>query len=58
MDFCLVGGEFFAKRFVDAGGLKVLFPFLDPAIERGMWWTLKVHGLMPMYYHGMLNALM
>jgi sulfide:quinone oxidoreductase len=32
-------------------------PFLDPAIERGMWWTLKVHGLMPMYYHGMLNGL-
>jgi sulfide:quinone oxidoreductase len=31
-------------------------PFLDPAIERGMWWTLKVHGLMPMYYHGMLKA--
>lgn len=32
-------------------------PFLDPAIERGMWWTLKVHGLMPMYYHGMLKGL-
>ena len=32
-------------------------PFLDPAIERGMWWTLKVHGLKPMYYHGMLNGL-
>jgi sulfide:quinone oxidoreductase len=32
-------------------------PFLDPAIERGMWWTLKVHGLMPMYYHGMLRGL-
>ncbi len=31
-------------------------PFLDPAVERGMWWTLKVHGLMPMYYHGMLKA--
>ncbi len=33
-------------------------PFLDPAIERGMWWTLKVHGLMPMYYHGMLKGRM
>ena len=32
-------------------------PFLDPAIERGMWWTLKTHGLMPMYYHGMLKGL-
>ena len=32
-------------------------PFLDPAIERGMWWTLKVHGLKPMYYHGMLKGL-
>jgi sulfide:quinone oxidoreductase len=31
-------------------------PFLDPAVERGMWWTLKVHGLMPMYYHGMLKG--
>ena len=33
-------------------------PFLDPGIERGIWWTLKAHGLKPMYYHGMLNALM
>jgi sulfide:quinone oxidoreductase len=33
-------------------------PFLDPAVERGMWWVLKVHGLMPMYYHGMLNGLL
>jgi sulfide:quinone oxidoreductase len=32
-------------------------PFLDPAVERGMWWVLKVHGLMPMYYHGMLKGL-
>lgn len=32
-------------------------PFLDPGIERGMWWLLKVHGLKPMYYHGMLNGL-
>lgn len=32
-------------------------PFLDPAVERGMWWILKVHGLMPMYYHGMLKGL-
>lgn len=32
-------------------------PWLNPAVERGMWWTLKVHGLKPMYYHGMLNAL-
>jgi len=31
-------------------------PFLDPAIERGMWWILKVHGLKPMYYHGMLKG--
>lgn len=33
-------------------------PFIDPGIERGMWWTLKVHGLKPMYYHGMLKGLM
>lgn len=32
-------------------------PWLDPGIERGMWWTLKAHGLKPMYYHGMLKAL-
>jgi sulfide:quinone oxidoreductase len=32
-------------------------PWLDPGIERGMWWTLKVHGLKPMYYRGMLNGL-
>ncbi len=31
-------------------------PFLDPAIERGMWWVLKVHGLKPMYYQGMLKG--
>lgn len=31
-------------------------PWLDPAVERGMWWTLKVHGLKPMYFHGMLNG--
>lgn len=33
-------------------------PWLDPAVERGMWWMLKVHGLQPMYYHGMLKGLM
>ena len=33
-------------------------PWLDPAVERGMWWLLKVHGLKPMYYHGMLKGLM
>lgn len=33
-------------------------PWLDPAIERGMWWLLKVHGLKPMYYDGMLKGLM
>jgi sulfide:quinone oxidoreductase len=33
-------------------------PFLDPGIERGMWWVLKAHGLKPMYYHGMLKGLM
>jgi sulfide:quinone oxidoreductase len=32
-------------------------PWLDPAVERGMWWTLKVHGLKPMYYQGMLKGL-
>lgn len=31
-------------------------PWLDPAVERGMWWTLKVRGLKPMYYHGMLKG--
>lgn len=33
-------------------------PWIDPGIERGIWWTLKVHGLKPMYYHGMLKGLM
>lgn len=33
-------------------------PFLDPGIERGMWWMLKAHGLKPMYYYGMLKGLM
>lgn len=32
-------------------------PFLDPSVERGMWWMLKVHGLKPMYYQGMLKGL-
>ena len=32
-------------------------PWLDPGIERGMWWTLKLHGLKPMYYQGMLKGL-
>jgi sulfide:quinone oxidoreductase len=33
-------------------------PFIDPDVERGMWWILKKHGLKPMYYHGMLKGLM
>lgn len=33
-------------------------PLIDPGVERGMWWTLKVHGLKPMYYQGMLKGLM
>lgn len=32
-------------------------PWLDPGVERGMWWTLKVHGLKPLYYQGMLKGL-
>lgn len=32
-------------------------PWLDPGVERGMWWILKKHGLKPMYYHGMLKGL-
>lgn len=32
-------------------------PWLDPDVERGMWWVLKVYGLKPMYYHGMLKGL-
>ena len=31
-------------------------PFLDPAVEREMWWMLKVHGLKPLYYQGMLKG--
>lgn len=38
--------------------LMPVIPFLDPGIERGMWWVLKAHGLKPMYYHGMLKGLM
>jgi sulfide:quinone oxidoreductase len=33
-------------------------PFIDPGVERGMWWVLKAHGLKPMYYQGMLRGLM
>lgn len=33
-------------------------PFIDPGVERGIWWILKKHGLKPMYYHGMLKGLM
>jgi sulfide:quinone oxidoreductase len=33
-------------------------PWLDPGIERGMWWTLKARGLKPMYYQGMLKGLL
>lgn len=33
-------------------------PLLDPGVERGIWWILKVHGLKPMYYQGMLKGLM
>ncbi|WP_155523335.1 hypothetical protein [Maribellus luteus] len=38
----------------------VYYPRIFPAgvVERGMWWMLKVHGLEPMYYHGMLKGLM
>ena len=32
-------------------------PWLDPGVERAMWWALKVHGLKPMYYYGMLKGL-
>lgn len=32
-------------------------PWLDPSVDRGMWWMLKRHGLKPMYYHGMLKGL-
>ena len=38
--------------------VKPTIPFLDPAIERSMWWILKKHGLKPMYYQGMLKGLM
>jgi sulfide:quinone oxidoreductase len=32
-------------------------PWIDPAIERSIWWTLKAHGLKPMYFYGMLKGL-
>lgn len=32
-------------------------PWLDPSVDRGMWWILKKYGLKPMYYHGMLKGL-
>lgn len=38
--------------------LMPIIPFIDPGVERGMWWILKAHGLKPMYYHGMLKGLM
>jgi sulfide:quinone oxidoreductase len=38
--------------------LMPIIPFIDPGVERGMWWILKVHGLKPMYYYGMLKGLM
>ncbi|MGZ0655052.1 NAD(P)/FAD-dependent oxidoreductase [Coraliomargarita sp. W4R72] len=38
--------------------LDATIPWLDPAVDRGMWWMLKRHGLKPMYYHGMLKGLL
>lgn len=32
-------------------------PWIDPGVDRGMWWVLKKYGLKPMYYQGMLNGL-
>lgn len=31
-------------------------PWIDPEIERSIWWTLKAHGLKPMYFYGMLKG--
>lgn len=32
------------------------FPWLDPGVEREMWWTVKARVLKPMYFHGMLRG--
>jgi sulfide:quinone oxidoreductase len=37
--------------------LDATIPWLDPSVDRGMWWVLKRHGLKPMYFHGMLKGL-
>lgn len=31
-------------------------PLLDPGVERRLWWWLKVYGLKPMYFDGMLKG--
>lgn len=36
--------------------LDATIPWLDPSVDRGMWWVLKRHGLKPMYFHGMLKG--
>lgn len=41
----------------DYNGLAPSFP-LDPTQERWIWWLLKVYGLKPMYFYGMLKGRM
>lgn len=41
----------------DYNGLAPSFP-LDPTKERWLWWLLKVYGLKPMYFYGMLPGRM
>lgn len=49
-------GKVMMAEFKYEKELDATVPWLDPAVSRGMWWTLKRHGLKPMYYHGMLKG--
>ena len=57
---CPIVTEYGKVLMCEFGYDKKLLPtisFIDPAIERGMWWVVKAHGLKSMYYHVMLKGL-
>ena len=51
-------GRILMCEFGYDGRLMPTIPWLDPAVDRGMWWTLKVHGLRPLCFQGMLKGLL
>ncbi|MCY1718872.1 FAD/NAD(P)-binding oxidoreductase [Prolixibacteraceae bacterium Z1-6] len=57
---CPIVTEYGKVLMCEFGYDKEIMPtisWLDPGVEKGMWWVLKKHGLKPMYYHGMLKGL-